>query len=289
MIHRLVEDRPSEVVPVLLNLVSAMLRAEEPGFEVPDALSAGVAHEEAWKIKEAGILAVGAVASAHLEGLEPLMPVVVPTLARWTRAEHPLVASMACWSLGQMAPYFKARVEEEGRQAAEGQLAPLLGALGPCINHSNAHVRHVAGFATSHLLDVCGEPCAPYLASTVAAATDALERPGNAGSVAGVYDVICSVAQVSPDSLSNADAVRFFTILRDKMRGLDYQTRWLGSMFDCEETLVKHEGVRADPELPLSLMDQAVRTVRENGQEDEVRHARCTQAPLRLWQARHRG
>lgn len=273
MIHRLIEDRPDEVVPPLLRMVNNMMRAEVPGFQVPEALSAGTAPEEAWKIKEAGILLTGAMASAHLEGLEPHIPGILPVLAGWTRAENPLVAAMACWTLGQMAPYFRARVAEEGQQAADGQLAPLLGALGPCVNHEYPHVQRTATAAVSTVVECCGEHCAPYLADLFVAAQSALERPTKGAIFAGLCDLIGIIAERMPGSLSDEGAARLFVAVRSKMAALDSDSRWITAPIECEMMLLKHDGVRADPELPLLPISQVMRIAVDNAGDDGVRHA----------------
>lgn len=276
MLECLVENRPSEVVPVLLAMASAMVRAGEPGFQVPDALSEGVAPEKAWMIKEAGIVAILRVASAHPESLDAHIPTIIPVLASCTRAQNPLVVSMACWSLGQMAPYVKARVHAQGQQAVDGQLGPMLQALSPCIDHDYPYVRAGASIATIILHNTCPAYCTPYLADALDAVHGALERPGcgpATESVVMVCEVICAVLNVAPELLSNADAARVFTSLRTIMLGQGTDLKGLTKRFRNAESLLKHEGVLADPELPLSLMDLAVKVVREHCHDNEVRHA----------------
>ena len=54
-----------------------------------------------WQTKEAGILALGAVAQGASNGMEPHLPMIVPLLIQYLRHEKPLVRSITCWTVAR--------------------------------------------------------------------------------------------------------------------------------------------------------------------------------------------
>lgn len=56
-----------------------------------------------WQVKEAGILALGAIAQGSASGMEQHLPQLVPHLVSLLAHEKALVRSITCWTLGRYA------------------------------------------------------------------------------------------------------------------------------------------------------------------------------------------
>lgn len=69
-----------------------------------------------WRVRESGILALGAIAEGCIDGLEPHLPQLVPLLVNALKDEKALVRSITCWTLGRYASWVVELEGEENRQ-----------------------------------------------------------------------------------------------------------------------------------------------------------------------------
>lgn len=69
-----------------------------------------------WRVRESGILALGAIAEGCIDGLEPHLPQLVPLLVNALKDEKALVRSITCWTLGRYASWVVDLEGEENRQ-----------------------------------------------------------------------------------------------------------------------------------------------------------------------------
>ncbi|KAJ2860345.1 hypothetical protein GGI22_002737 [Coemansia erecta] len=100
-----------------------------------------------WRVKEAGILALGAIADGCLSGMEPHMPTLLPFLIRWFKDEKALVRSIACWSASR---YGKWALFGSEPNTVKVYFEPLLGGLLETMMDNNKRVQEAAcsAFAT---------------------------------------------------------------------------------------------------------------------------------------------
>ena len=54
-----------------------------------------------WVVKEAAVLAIGAVAEGSVTGMTPHLPSLVPYLVEKMSDEHPMVRSITCWTISR--------------------------------------------------------------------------------------------------------------------------------------------------------------------------------------------
>lgn len=54
-----------------------------------------------WRVKESGILALGAIAEGCMEGVKPHLPQLIPFLLQTCTEKKPLVRSISCWTISR--------------------------------------------------------------------------------------------------------------------------------------------------------------------------------------------
>ena len=83
-----------------------------------------------WIQREAGILALGAIAEGCIEDMTPHLPTLIPLLVNMLRDPQPLVRSITCWTLGRYSSWCAGEAAEHQQQyfvpVLEGLLAMVL-------------------------------------------------------------------------------------------------------------------------------------------------------------------
>ncbi|KAJ1737218.1 hypothetical protein LPJ72_000673 [Coemansia sp. Benny D160-2] len=115
---------------------------------------------EDWRIKEAGILALGAIADGCMSGMEPHMPTLLPFLIRWFKDEKALVRSIACWSASR---YGKWAIFGSEPNTMKVYLEPLLGGLLETMMDNNKRVQEAACSAFATIEEDAGLYMVPYI------------------------------------------------------------------------------------------------------------------------------
>lgn len=82
-----------------------------------------------WRLREAAILALGAVADGCAEGLRPHVPGILRLLLGKTSDAQPNVRCNSCWALGRYAAFRVQDAAEEGDSAAGAEVEHIIRAL----------------------------------------------------------------------------------------------------------------------------------------------------------------
>jgi transportin-1 len=98
---------PDELLPVMLPIVD--VRALHVSAGCRPLMSPHQAHlrENDWRVREAAVLALGAVAEGCDNGLDSLAPQIIAGLLPTLDDPRPLVRSIACWTLGRYSRWLK--------------------------------------------------------------------------------------------------------------------------------------------------------------------------------------
>lgn len=105
-----------------------------------------------WRLREAAILALGAVADGCAEGLRPHVPGILQLLLGKTSDAQPNVRCNSCWALGRYAA-FRIQDAVEGDNAAGAEVEHIIRSL---LERSQVF------YCRCHLIDIrvsCSLPC----------------------------------------------------------------------------------------------------------------------------------
>ncbi|KAI3617681.1 hypothetical protein CBS9595_003590 [Malassezia furfur] len=144
-----------EILPTLLPLLKERLFSED------------------WVQREAGILALGAIAEGCMSGIEPHLPTLVPMLLSMLQDKQPLVRSITCWTLGRYSSWFAGDVSQEHLQQ---YFAPTLEGLLTMVLDNNKRVQEAGCSAFATLEEEVGATLAPYLGPVLQTLVMAFDR-----------------------------------------------------------------------------------------------------------------
>ncbi|KAG5439546.1 hypothetical protein PCANB_002121 [Pneumocystis canis] len=113
-----------------------------------------------WKIKEAGVLALGALAEGCFNDMTKFLPELFPYLISLLNDPKPLIRQMTCWTLGRYARWAAFLPSEEERQK---YFITLLEGLLRMVLDNNKRVQKAGCSALANLEEQAGPILIPYL------------------------------------------------------------------------------------------------------------------------------
>ncbi|PIN01121.1 Karyopherin (importin) beta 1 [Handroanthus impetiginosus] len=134
-----------EILPTLMPNVQAKLSATG---------------DEAWKDREAAVLALGAIGEGCINGLYPHLSEIIAFLIPLLDDKFPLIRSISCWTLSRFSKYIvQGTAHQEGHERFDKVLTGLLRR----ILDDNKRVQEAACSAFATLEEEAGEELVPRL------------------------------------------------------------------------------------------------------------------------------
>ncbi|GMN38220.1 hypothetical protein TIFTF001_007452 [Ficus carica] len=134
-----------EILPALMPLFQTNLSASS---------------DEAWKEREAAVLALGAVAEGCISGLYPHLTEIIAFLIPLLDDKFPLIRSISCWTISRFSKFI---VQGVGHQQGYEQFDRVLMGLLRRILDTNKRVQEAACSAFATLEEEAAEELAPRL------------------------------------------------------------------------------------------------------------------------------
>ncbi|KAL2912933.1 hypothetical protein HK105_207604 [Polyrhizophydium stewartii] len=210
------------LLPVLLPLLKDQLSSAE------------------WSHREAGILALGAIAEGCSVGMIPHLPSLVPMLLATLKDKKPLVRSITCWTLGRYAswvvhgdPRTHNITEEQRRQHLTMYFEPMLQSLLTMVLDNNKRVQETGCSALAILEEFAGELLVPYLGPILQTLATAFPRYQHKNLLI-LYDCLGTLADAVGPSLNNPQLIELFMpCLTTKWGQLPDDDSGLFPLFEC--------------------------------------------------------
>lgn len=120
----------------------------------------GIVSQE-WSIREASILAFGAISNGCIDLVGPHLPDLVPFLVRTLKDSVPAVRQITCWTLGRYSSWIS--YNSAGGVQHEVYLQPVLEGILACCLDKNKKVQESACNGLAALIEEAGEELLPYL------------------------------------------------------------------------------------------------------------------------------
>ncbi|XP_010548121.1 PREDICTED: transportin-1 [Tarenaya hassleriana] len=134
-----------EILPTLMPLIQAKL---------------STAGDEAWKEREAAVLALGAIAEGCINGLYPHLSEIAAFLLPLLDDKFPLIRSISCWTLSRFSKYI---IQESGHQKGYEQFEKVLMGLLQRLLDTNKRVQEAACSAFATLEEEAAEELVPHV------------------------------------------------------------------------------------------------------------------------------
>ncbi|KAJ3369482.1 hypothetical protein GGF31_005192 [Allomyces arbusculus] len=184
-----------------------------------------------WLQREAGILALGAVAEGAIDGIEPHLPQLVPFLLS-SLNDVTLVRNIACWALGRFATWI---VEEP---AGHAFFVPLLQGLLQNCAHGNKRVQESACSALATVMETAGNQIVPHLGTILPALVHCFSIYQH-NNLMNLYDCIGTLAEAAGNALNTPEfAALMLPPLFHQWHKLADTDRNILPLFECMGSVV---------------------------------------------------
>lgn len=140
-----------------------------------------------WVVKEAAILAIGAVAEGSSNGMTPHLPSLVPYLVNRLSDKHPMVRSITCWTTSRYTYWIIKNPEER-------HFALVVEGLRACILDNNKRVQEAACSAFATLAEGVGLELVPYLDGILSTLMQAFDKYQHKN-LLNLYDAVGTLAE----------------------------------------------------------------------------------------------
>ena len=181
---------------------------------VKDQLS----HQD-WRVREAGILALGAIAEGTQSGMAAHLPSLVPHLINSLNDTKPLVRSICCWTLGRYSQWivygdygvtrFTQLDPVERQSHLKTYMEPLLTGLLRMALDNNKRVQEAGCSALAALEEVACDQLIPYLVPILQTVAIAFSKYQHKNLLI-LYDALSTLADVVGSALNHPDLVALF-------------------------------------------------------------------------------
>ncbi|KAF0695448.1 Aste57867_13736 [Aphanomyces stellatus] len=175
-----------EILPILLPLLQERLSSTDH-----------------WRVRESGILALGAIAEGCMEGIVPHLPQLFPYLLTLMEDPAPYIRSITCWTLGRYANWAVSLNDHEH------VLKPLMEGMLRRVLDPNKKVQTAACSAFCTLEEEAADDLIPYLGPILHNLMYAFGRY-QARNLLILYDAIGTLADSVGDALNHPELIAVF-------------------------------------------------------------------------------
>ncbi|KAJ1836451.1 hypothetical protein LPJ63_000239 [Coemansia sp. RSA 2711] len=212
-----------------------------------------------WRVKEAGILALGAIADGCMAGMGPHMPSLLPYLIQWFKHEKALVRSIACWSASR---YGKWAIYGAEPNTMKVYFEPLLAGLLEAMMDNNKRVQEAACSAFATVEEDAGPYMAPYIQpvlETLVRAFGLYQRKN----LIILYDAVGTLAEAVGAELNQPQYVQMLmpTIL-ERWKNLQTYDQHMFPLFECLSAIALGLGAGFTP-YAQTIYERSVQIVGE--------------------------
>lgn len=214
-----------------------------------------------WEIKEAAILALGAIAEGCLTGMEPHLSTLVPILLTCLKDRKALVRSITCWTLGRYATWIiSPGVTPEHKQNV---FLPVMEGLLTCVLDRNKRVQEAGCSAFATLEEEAAEELEPYLFPILNSLVMAF-RKYQTKNLLILYDALGTLADSVGSALAAPELLQvLMPSLIERWQKLGDDDQDLIPLLECLSSVVVAIGPAFLPYAP-AVFERCVRIVAQN-------------------------
>eukprot|EP01112_Ceratiomyxa_fruticulosa_P017712 TRINITY_DN5573_c0_g3_i1.p1 TRINITY_DN5573_c0_g3~~TRINITY_DN5573_c0_g3_i1.p1 ORF type:complete len:897 (-),score=174.50 TRINITY_DN5573_c0_g3_i1:289-2979(-) len=184
-----------------LDVLSSVFQDEMLPILLPQ-INKRITEDNAWHVREAGILALGAIADGCMQSLQPHLPDMIRYLYTLLNAPQPLLRSITCWTISRYSRWITSRQPSEF-------LAPVLELILQRVLDTKKKVQEAACSAFATLEEEAQADIVPYLEPILKTMVEAFNKYQTKNLLI-LYDAIGTLA----DSVgSNLNVPEYINIL----------------------------------------------------------------------------
>lgn len=235
-------------------------------------LREGIVSQE-WYIREASILAFGAISLGCFDLVQPHLPELIPFLVSTLSDANAPVRQIACWTLTRYSSWIA--YNSAGGLNHELYLQPALEGILGCSLDKSKQVQEAACSALATLTEDVGEEMAPYLEVILKQLALCFEKY-KSKNLYHLYDSIQTlIDRVGPVAADPIYAEIIVPPLMNKWASMDDTDKNLWPLFSCVSTVAATFGKNFGPYVQ-EVFSRGVRVLKANLEMDDAAFAMLT-------------
>ncbi|KAJ1735016.1 hypothetical protein LPJ61_000769 [Coemansia biformis] len=212
-----------------------------------------------WRVKEAGVLALGAIADGCMTGMEPHMSSLLPYLIQWFKHEKALVRSISCWSASR---YGKWAIYGAEANTIKVYFEPLLAGLLEAMMDNNKRVQEAACSAFATLEEEAGSYMGPYIHPVLETLNRAFGLYQRKNLII-LYDAVGTLAEAVGPELNQPQYVQMLMpTIFERWNALQTDDQHMFPVFECLSAIALAVGPGFKP-YAQSIYERSVHIVGE--------------------------
>ena len=217
-----------------------------------------------WHVREAAILAFGAIAEGCLELMGPHLPSLIPFLVDRLNDEKAAVRQITAWTLGRYSQWIITNSTQSGQEEnRQLMFNPVLQGLLKCCLDRNKKVQESGCSALATFIENAGEHLMPYIEAVLAHVSMCFQKY-QAKNLIILYDVIQTLADHVPDALCEQKyAEIILPPILNKYQQLKDDDRDLWPLLECLGSVTASMGPHFAPYAP-AVFTRASTILRDN-------------------------
>ncbi|KAJ1917309.1 hypothetical protein H4219_003268 [Mycoemilia scoparia] len=183
-----------------------------------------------WKIKEAGILALGAIAEGCMGGMKPHLPTLLPFLVQAIDHKKALVRSISCWTASRYANWV---IYGEDPEQKKKYFEPLLEVLLHHLLDNNKRVQEAACSAFATLEEEAGTNINPYVQPVLNTLVRCFDKYQKKNLII-LYDAVGTLAEAVGPELNTPENINIIMpVLMARWNALKEDDHEAFPLFEC--------------------------------------------------------
>ena len=215
-----------------------------------------------WKLKEAGVLAVGAIAEGCRDGVEPHLDKMSPLFFQFLTEKRPLLRSITCWTLSRYCSWFIS-------QNPDTVFWPMLHGILDMVVNNNKRVQEAACSALATLEEEAGTTLIPYLKPILQAINVAFTKY-HSRNLFILYDALGTLAENVGDAFCQPEFVQLIMPpLIHKWHELSNEDTGIFALLECMSSVASALGPAFMP-YTEPVFERAIALIKKTAHEKEL-------------------
>lgn len=213
-----------------------------------------------WPLREAAVLALGAVADGCMEVVSPHLPELVPYLITLLRDAEPLVRQITCWTLGRYSSWASSLGTAEQRKQ---YFEPMMEGLLTRMLDRNKRVQEASASAMAHLEEKAGATLTPYCGPIISQFVQCFGKYKDRNMFI-LYDCVQTLAEHVGHGLADPQLINLLMpALIGRWHKVHDQSRELFPLLECLSYVAAALGPSFVPFAP-ALYERCIRVIHTN-------------------------
>lgn len=215
--------------------------------------------DEEWYVREAAVLALGAIGPGCMDDVRPHLPELVPYMLTRLLDEHAIVRQITCWSLSRYSGW--AALDESAPK--QQYFEPMMDGLLKCMLDNNKKVQEAAASAFANLEEQATSELTPYCNVIIQQFVKCFQKYKDKN-IYMLYDCVQTLAEHASSTLAQPENVNLLMpALIERWQKVQDQSREMFPLHECLSFVATALGTQFAP-YAQPLFNRCIKILEKN-------------------------